>query len=333
MTFPTTLTLGHGTGNDFVLLFDPHGTCDPNPAQVSALCDRRMGLGGDGLIRCVPAVHMLDQLPGAEPDLWTMDYRNADGSLAEMCGNGVRVCVAYLLHCGAIAESDLADGGLALATRGGVKKVWRDSATGDVTVSMGTAGFSSVEFGEFTTALQLTGHDSDAAGRSAVHVSDCQQRGNRSGYFVDMGNPHLVALASGQDGEPLAAADLDLSLPPMVNGQPHTGVNVEFVDLPAAREVLAAKPAAEEVDIAMRVYERGVGETLSCGTGAVAAGVVASCYTGRNGMWRVHVPGGHVVVKVTQFGEQTSLGGAAKLLADVTLTPDWVAELQSLGNL
>lgn len=332
MTLPDTLALGHGTGNDFVLFFDSDGAWDPNPAQVSVLCDRRRGLGGDGLIRCVLARHLIDQLPGAQGTEWAMDYRNADGSVAEMCGNGVRVCVAYLLHRQAITEDDLSGDGLAIATRGGVKHVWRDPGSGDLTVSMGAAGFDSLEFQGFMSAQQLTASTNPANSQPTIEVSDCQKTSSRSGYYVDMGNPHVVAMAEHGASGGLAASELDLSQLPVINGQPHAGVNVEFVDLPEVPESVATTASHEPVDLVMRVYERGVGETLSCGTGAVAAGVVASCCTGRNGLWRVHVPGGQVAVKVSDFGQSTTLGGAAVIVADVTLTPSWAAELLALGT-
>jgi hypothetical protein len=113
---------GHGTQNDFVLLPDAGGAFDPTPEQVAALCDRRAGIGGDGLIRAVPAT-ALDAGRGLAAE-WFMDYRNADGSVAEMCGNGLRVFVAYLEHLGWVR---LADGEeIAVGTRAGVKRVRRD---------------------------------------------------------------------------------------------------------------------------------------------------------------------------------------------------------------
>ena len=120
---------GHGTGNDFVLIADPDGVHTIASPQVAALCDRHRGIGGDGLIRAVPSRflpegrELLDSVPAAE---WFMDYRNGDGSLSEMCGNGVRVFVHFLRAEGLV---DLPDGGaLTIGTRAGAKTVVR---TGD----------------------------------------------------------------------------------------------------------------------------------------------------------------------------------------------------------
>ena len=121
---------GHGTENDFVLLPDADGALDLTPDLVRALCDRRAGLGGDGVLRVVRSAHVPDADPSTE---WFMDYRNADGSIAEMCGNGVRVYARYLVHAG-LAEP----GHLRLATRGGVKDV-DVPPYGDVSVDMGPA--------------------------------------------------------------------------------------------------------------------------------------------------------------------------------------------------
>src|SRR6188472_146136 len=120
---------GHGTGNDFVLLADPNGTLAVTPEQVAALCDRHRGIGGDGLIRAVPSRLLPEgqQLLTAHPDAeWFMDYRNGDGSLSEMCGNGVRVFVHFLIAEGLV---DLPAGeSLVIGTRGGAKTIVRTAA-------------------------------------------------------------------------------------------------------------------------------------------------------------------------------------------------------------
>src|SRR5690606_4355068 len=98
------VTKGHGTRNDFVLLDDPDGALDLGPALVRALADRRSGVGGDGVIRLVRSAHAPDAGPALAEDpraTWFMDYRNADGSVAEMCGNGVRVVAALAERTGA----------------------------------------------------------------------------------------------------------------------------------------------------------------------------------------------------------------------------------------
>ena len=220
---------GHGTENDFVLLPDHDGSVhgDLPAARVRALCDRRAGLGADGVLRVIRTAAMT---PAAEGPEWFMDYRNADGSAAEMCGNGIRVFARHLLDEGLVE-----DGPIRIATRDGVKTVTRD---GDLfTASMGTARI----LGETKVAV-----------------------GDRSwpSVHVDLGNPHAVAFVESLDeaGPLLEEPSYDAALYP-------DGVNVEFVVRRGAGHV------------AMRVHERGSGETRSCGTGACAA-VVATMTAG-----------------------------------------------------
>lgn len=262
---------GHGTENDFVVLPDPDGDLDLTPARVAALCDRRRGLGADGVLRVVRWAALADgpaPVPGVE---WFMDYRNADGSVAEMCGNGVRVYARYLAHRGWLGAGELA-----LGTRGGVRTVRLD---GDgVSVDMGAAAV-----GEQSTASI----DGEAF----------------PGVAVDVGNPHLACVT---------AADidhLDLTRPPGHDPAlfPH-GVNVEFVT-----------PVVDG-EVAMRVHERGVGETRSCGTGTVAAVVAALRHARREtGTVGVSTPGGRLRVTVTD--STTVLHGPAVLVAHGDL--DW----------
>ena len=245
---------GHGTENDFVLLPDPDGALDLTPALVRRLCDRRAGIGADGVLRVVRSEHV----PGAEAGTeWFMDYRNADGSVAEMCGNGVRVYVRYLVDAGLAAA-----GRLSLATRGGVKQV-EVGADGPVSVDMGPA---------------VVGDPVDVDGAQAT--------------FVDMGNPHAVLHVPSVEalGE-LKTSRLDL--------------NVEYVE--------DLSPTA----IRMRVHERGVGETRSCGTGACAAVVATSLRTGtpRGTTYDVEVPGGHLAVTWREDGH-VEMAGPAVLVAE-----------------
>ncbi|MDQ1648885.1 MAG: diaminopimelate epimerase [Frankiaceae bacterium] len=260
---------GHGTGNDFVVLPDADGLLDLTPALIRRLCDRRFGIGGDGVLRVVRSKHV-PEAPGADADArlteWFMDYHNADGSIAEMCGNGVRVYARFL-----VASGWAQPGELVLATRGGHKTV-EVGADGDVRVDMGppeVLGSASARFGD----------------REVV------------GCAVSMGNPHLATRVA--DVEELRR--LDLTAP--VVGDPDvfpTGVNLEFV-------VEAADSALE-----MRVHERGVGETLSCGTGACAVAVAAM---GAPGPAReVRVPGGRLLVEWTEHS--VFLSGPAELVAE-----------------
>jgi len=250
---------GHGTENDFVVLPDVDGALDLTPALVQRLCDRRAGLGGDGVLRVVRSAHVPEADPATE---WFMDYRNADGSAAEMCGNGVRVYARYLVHAGLVAP-----GHLRLATRGGVKEV-DVPAAGDVSVDMGPA---------------VVGESVDVDGAPATSV--------------DMGNPHAVLHVPSVDGlGELKTSRLDL--------------NVEYVE--------DVSPTA----IRMRVHERGVGETRSCGTGACAAVVATALRTGtpRDTTYDVEVPGGHLAVTWREDGHVV-LAGPAVLVAEGELWP------------
>ncbi|MGW7265611.1 diaminopimelate epimerase [Streptomyces sp. NPDC054842] len=282
---------GHGTENDFVILPDPENAIELPPAAVAALCDRRAGIGGDGLLHVVrSAAHPEAEAMAGEAE-WFMDYRNGDGSVAEMCGNGVRVFARYLQHAGLVTEGDLA-----IATRGGVKSVHiakgsGGSAAGDITVGMGRARLSEGDVG--------------------VSV------GERSwpARNVNMGNPHAVAFV-----DDLAHAG-DLFTPPPFSPPSAypDGVNVEFVVDRGPRHV------------AMRVHERGAGETRSCGTGACAVAVAAArrdgadpAVTGVPATYTVDLPGGTLVITERPDGE-IEMTGAAVIVAEGEIDADWLA--------
>ncbi|MDQ1288205.1 MAG: diaminopimelate epimerase [Actinomycetota bacterium] len=286
---------GHGTENDFVLVPDASGEFDPSPSQVSALCDRRAGIGGDGLIRAVP-VAAVDEVAGSfGPDVvWFMDYRNADGSIAEMCGNGLRVFVAYLEHLGWI---QLADGGtVTVGTRAGAKRVRRD---GDLLAA---------DLGPW----RVVGGGPAATTGSDARVSIFGGPSVLPGLSIDVGNPHVVVALP--DTDRLAAADLRTQ--PMVDPSPPDGTNVEIV---------VPLPHREVGHLAMRVFERGVGETRSCGTGAVAAVLAARVWGGSGApdRWLVDVPGGRLRVVVPSdsrlAGEHVELAGPATIVAEGTI--------------
>ncbi len=264
---------GHGTLNDFVLVTDPDGSSEPSDDLVRFLCDRRAGIGGDGYIRAVPARHVRSW--EGDPDLWFMDYRNADGSLAEMCGNGLRVFARYLVEEGLV---DPAQTTLSVATRAGMR-----TATllpdGRVRLGMGRVDLSG------TPASVAVGGQSWGA------------------TAVDVGNPHAVVnLDSDEDLD-----SIDLAVPPVVSEEIFpAGVNVEFV-----------LPLAEQV-VRMRVHERGVGETPSCGTGTVAVAAAQARSLGLlSGTWRIIVPGGEVEVELDN-GEAW-LTGPAEIVARGTV--------------
>jgi diaminopimelate epimerase len=256
---------GHGTENDFVLLPDHDGTihgaltAEEMAERVRRLCDRRAGIGGDGVLRVV-----------REDGGWFMDYRNADGSLSEMCGNGIRVFVRHLV------EEGLVEPGLPIdvGTRDGVKTLTVDGE--EVTVDLGrprVLGETKVSVGSTTWP--------------ATHV--------------DMGNPHAVVFL---DGEAELAA-VDLTGPPRHDEAVYPyGANVELVVRRGERHV------------AMRVHERGSGETRSCGTGAGAV-LVATATTDavpRPTTYRLDVPGGTLTLTWTG-DDHVLLTGPAVIVA------------------
>ncbi|KWX22781.1 diaminopimelate epimerase [Mycolicibacterium wolinskyi] len=283
---------GHGTQNDFVVLPDVEARLSLAPAAVAALCDRRRGLGADGVLRVTTAgaalaAGVFDRMPdGVGDGDWYMDYRNADGSIAQMCGNGVRVFAHYLRASGLESADEFVVGSLA-----GPRPVVlhrSDATIADVTVDMGKAN-------QFGTGTAVVG------GRSFT------------GLAVDVGNPHLACV--GISGEELAALDVagPVSFDPE---QFPEGVNIEVLT------------AAVDGAVSMRVHERGVGETRSCGTGTVAAAVAALAADGADtGTLRVRIPGGEVAVTVT---ESTSyLRGPSVLVGHGELSEEWWNSAQS----
>ena len=270
---------GHGTENDFVLLPDHDGAVhgDLSAERVRALCDRRAGIGGDGVLRVIrrsaasPVVEEGALRPfrhhgttGTDLPEWFMDYRNSDGSLAEMCGNGIRVFAKHLYDEGLVP----ADQPVTVATRDGVKTVTRTGTTYTADIGVATLhGETKVSVGDRSWA--------------ALHV--------------DVGNPHAVVMV-----DDLADAGNLYDEPSYDEALYPDGVNVEFV----------VRRGPDH--IAMRVHERGSGETRSCGTGACAAAVAAA--GGVSGRWLVDVPGG--TLEVTRHDDgRVLLTGPAVIVA------------------
>ncbi|WP_295782279.1 diaminopimelate epimerase [uncultured Microbacterium sp.] len=270
-------TKGHGTGNDFVVVADPDGELDLSDAQIAALCDRHFGIGADGLLRVVRSAALSEGAEAAASGAeWFMDYRNADGSKAEMCGNGTRVFARYLTDTGLAAI----EAGLRIGTRAGVKTLTRSDR-----------GFE-VDLGAFAV---------DAA-ETLVRAKGLSVA--RPGVGIDVGNPHVVvALSSDAELE-----GLDLTFQPVLDPAPRHGANVEFV-VPADPLVRDGVGA-----IRLRVFERGVGETLSCGTGVAAAALAVRHWAGAAApdSWIVDTPGGTLGVRVSEG--HVYLSGPASLV-------------------
>jgi diaminopimelate epimerase len=286
--------LGHGTENDFVVLLDPDGSVWPenrlDEALVRRLCDRRAGLGGDGVLRVVRSEHVPDAPDVLGPDLeactWFMDHRNADGSHAEMCGNGIRLFLHVLVEEGLLDRAACTDGVL-VGTRGGPRRVGA-APGGGYWVDMGPAR----PFG--AGEARLSGH-------------------LFPGTAVSMGNPHLACLTD------VPVDHLDLEDPPAFDHDLFPeGVNVEIVN------VLPDPIEGATAHLRLRVHERGVGETRSCGTGACAAAFAALAAREQSeGTVLVDVPGGRLSVAFD--GGTTVLTGPAVIVAEGELTEEWLA--------
>ncbi|OIV36451.1 diaminopimelate epimerase [Mangrovactinospora gilvigrisea] len=273
---------GHGAENDFVIVPDPDGAIELAPEHVRLLCDRYAGIGGDGVLHAVRSAKNPEAAHLAADAEWFMDYRNSDGSVAEMCGNGVRVFVRHLLEAG-LAEPG-GDGTIPVATRAGLRRV-RLEADGRLTVFMGRAELPD------STGIE-------------VAVGDRRWPARK----IDMGNPHAVAFV-----DDLAQAGHLLDAPSVSPADAYPeGVNVEFVADRGPRHV------------AVRVHERGSGETRACGTGACAVMVAAARRDGLGpeglpATYRVDMPGG--TLEITEHPDgQIEMTGPAVIVAAGTTT-------------
>ena len=240
----------HGIGNDFIMLADPGDTVTLSPETVKRLCDRRTGIGADGVIRIAPGTGGTDLF---------MDYVNSDGSIGEMCGNGIRCLALYARQEGLTAKDELA-----ISTRAGTKLVWVDGER--VRVDMGAPIFEPAEVPVVWP------------GPEALHAKITLEDRTLEAACLSMGNPHAVLFAD----EP---NDVDLAhLGPRIEWNPlfPNGTNTEFIKVETSKRVR------------MRVWERGSGETLACGTGAAAVAVVARLLGGADANLTVALPGGEL---------------------------------------
>ncbi len=250
-----TATYGHGTENDFLILFDPQGQQEIAPLAIAKMCNRATGIGADGFIRIIK-----------KSEKWFMDYRNSDGSIAEMCGNGIRVMARYLVERGYQPE-----GIFAIDTRAGIKHL-RVPQEGDISVNMGQVVDEMEEI-------------------EVIHNGRTW-----SGFNISVGNPHAVVFVDSLDEVG------SLGQAPIVNPSSSypEGVNVEFVEVTGKNE---AK---------MRVHERGVGETRSCGTGTCAVALAASLQSKQKlpAIWTIYPPGGRLIVDLDGHFNATLIGPA-----------------------
>jgi diaminopimelate epimerase len=276
----------HGTGNDFVMLEDLDEERPLVPGLVAALCDRHRGVGADGVIRVTRG--------SAEGEDFFMDYRNADGSLAEMCGNGIRCLGKLVFERGFTTATDLEIG-----SRDGRKHLSLDVDDGvvrNVTVGMGPPAFARRDIpmqGPPDQPFLTEPFDVDGRTFKATAVS--------------MGNPHLVLFVE-EDPD-----DVDVrAIGPRIEHDARfpEKTNVEFV-------------AALDGGVQARVWERGSGETMACGTGACAA-LVASNEAGLvPARAEVRFPGGTLLVERTE--DEVFLTGPAERVFEATIDEEWLA--------
>jgi diaminopimelate epimerase len=268
------LTKHHGLGNDFLVLLDDDASHPLDADVASALCDRRTGVGADGLIRATP----LDAV--ADDAVATMDLRNADGSLAETSGNGVRCLAQALILAG-----------------------WADGPTIPIRTAAGRAVVTLHDRAEprthtFSAEMGVARVGGEAPEWAGGPV--------RRALRVDVGNPHLVLEVRGLD-------DVDVvELGESVNAKEPGGANVHL---------LTAETETGD-RIAIRTYERGVGPTLACGTGACAAAVAARAWGLVSDVVAVGQPGGTAYVTLGPDGSVV-LRGPATLVATVELPGGW----------
>jgi diaminopimelate epimerase len=295
---------GHGTRNDFVLLPDPDGLLDLTAELVAELCDRRGGIGADGVLRVVRSSAISEGTGMAHLAPWFMDYRNSDGTTSETCGNGLRVFARYLVDAG-LAQP----GRIPVATRGGVVAVWAD-VRGDITVDMGPAKI-------------------DATSSAVVHGRPFE------GVMVSMANPHLVCVTD------VDVDSLDLTTSPDVDPLAFpTGVNVEFVNRVGERHyvmrvhergsgetqscgsgacaVVAALVATEEGNAAAAAQDGTAAAAAQDGTAAAAAqgGTAAAPVEGsETDEYLVDLPGGRLAIRIDGDGH-VLLRGPAVVVAE-----------------
>jgi diaminopimelate epimerase len=284
----------HGTGNDFVMIEDLSDRFVVEPWFVAAICARGVGVGADGIIRIAPS-------PSAD---FFMDYWNADGNVAEMCGNGIRCLAKFVYDRGLTTKTELD-----VDTRGGLKHVSievDDGMTASVTVDMGTPCFA-------RTAVPMTGDPFDTFIGQRLVV---EGHGFRA-TALSMGNPHCVLFVDADQ----ELGDLDVAgLGSAAEHRPEfpARTNVEFVSV-----------GGKTVDT--RVWERGSGETMACGTGACAA-LVASSLAGLVGRTaEVKFPGGLLSVE-WRGDDRVFLTGPAVCVFDAELGAEWLEQAEREGR-
>lgn len=272
----------HGLGNDFVFIEDLAEEYEFSPEAVAWFCDRNFGIGGDGLILVRPAT-----TPDAE---FFMLYYNSDGSTAEMCGNGVRCFAKYVVDAGLVpADAD----SVRVETLGGIKPITftrdHDGNMDMATVDMGIPVLTPAEIPTTITGEQVFECPIDT------------EYGTFEITAVSMGNPHAIIWVDDVETAPVDTVG------PAIENHPAfpNKTNVEFAQYVGDDTIL------------LRVWERGVGETLACGTGACATLVAATlaCYVGRSAS--IELPGGELLIRWDEDGHVYMTGPATEVFVGV----------------
>lgn len=288
---PMQFTRAHGTGNDFVVLVDLDDRLSLDPVLVRALCHRRWGVGADGVLRIGGASDGADVF---------MDYRNADGSVVEMCGNGVRVVAKHVVDHQYIVPHDGVS--LVVGTRSGPRPVTvhvgNDGCVDGVTVDMGPPAFEAADVGVDPSAASPAGD-----GRLRIDLGDDAIEVST----VGMGNPHAVAIVDEVDAAPVRTVG------PAVEHHPAfpNRVNVGFAQV------------VDRERVRLRVWERGVGETAACGTGACATAVALQRLGLVGTDVTVSLPGGELRVH-WEDGGTVMMTGPAVEVSHGTLDEAWL---------
>ncbi len=274
----------HGLGNDFVVMEDLAEELDLSPEAVAWFCDRNFGIGGDGLILVRPATS-----PDAD---FFMLYYNSDGTTAEMCGNGVRCFAKYLVDHELIPVDQ---NSVRVETLGGIKPIEitraYDATLYLATVDMGIPGLLPAEV---PTLLGC-----EAPGDPVVSCDLETTAGTFSVTCVSMGNPHCIIWVDDVETAPV------LTVGPLIENHPSfpNKTNVEFAEL------------IDDGVVRLRVWERGVGETLACGTGACATAVAASLTLRTGREVTIELPGGDLEIRWAEDGHVHMTGPAEEVFS------------------
>ena len=317
-------TTAHGTANDFVVLADPDDQLALSAHLVRALCDRRRGIGADGVIRIggqTPGRGATSERSardgGPDPSgAVFMDYRNGDGSIVEMCGNGVRVTAKYAVDHGLVTPHD--DGTVVIGTRSGPKPVrivarHDDGTVAEVEVDMGPPIFAAadVPFDPAATTPATAGDATAGDGEGRLHTVTIEDH-HLDVAVVSMGNPHAITRVDDVGTAPVT------TLGPKVEGHAAfpAKTNVEFAQV------------VDRGRVRLRVWERGVGETAACGTGACATVVALQQAGAVDDEVAVELPGGTLTVRWRPGGSVIMTGSAVEV-GHGTLDDAWLRAAQS----